>query len=247
MISPLAIPATRMFTGRSARRTPIYGVTIHTTGSGLPIHDSKRALERAVEIYTGSGGPHYVIGHDGTIVATVADERIRGAHAGVDAATQASYRSGNWTTPNKALWQKRWPGARSPVDLIPNRDLNYINDLWIGIEHIPITADGRTYYAQPAYPGSRFTAAQYEASRRLVDDIGKRHGLPSGWKSKSSTRLIDHSSLNPIHRDSPNVPLWDPGVYTGAFDDGRLRSVNWTWLLLGGAAAVAGIYAARWI
>lgn len=215
-----------MFSARRARGRPVYGVTLHTTGSGLPRNTAKTTnatLAEAARIYTRSGGPHYAVGWDGTIVATVADERIRGAHAGIESTLKRKYQDGSWVNsvsgPGLSMWRRRWPGARSPVDLVPTRKLSDINDLWIGIEMIPVTPGGSTFWAQPRGT-TRFTQAQHDAVRRLVDDIGRRHNLPSGWKN--TTRLIGHSDLNPITRDTASVPLWDPG-YPYAFDMDYVR------------------------
>ncbi len=261
MISPLAVSATKfgrkLFSARSARGVPLFGIALHTTGSGLPIQNPAAALQKAVEIYTSSGGPHYVISADGTIVATVADERIRGAHAGMSqtpANVQAAYRArSGWeqfmSKRGAELWHRRWPGKASPVDLIPNGDLGSINTLWIGIEMIPITSDGRTYFAPPAFPGARFTSAQHDAARALAHDIASRHQFPSGWESQNSTRLVAHSDLNPVERDSPSLPLWDPGTEGSppAFNMDRVRGGNWGWLIAGGVAVALGVWAARFV
>lgn len=259
MISPLAVSSTKfgrnLFKARSARGVPLYGIALHTTGSGLPIQDGAKALAKAVDLYTSSGGPHYVIGHDGTIVATVADERIRGAHAGMSntpANVQAAYRARTgWekflSARGADLWHQRWPGKASPTDLIPGGDLGSINTLWLGIEMIPITSDGRTYFAPPAFPGARFTAAQHSAARELVHDIARRHQFPSGWEGKASTRLVGHSDLNPVERDSPSLPLWDPGYHAGMFNMDAVRGGSWGWLVAGGAAVALGLIAARFI
>jgi N-acetyl-anhydromuramyl-L-alanine amidase AmpD len=259
VISPLAIPAERfgrsMFSSRRQRDKNLYGITLHTTGSGLPKATAKTSdatLKKGVEIYTRTGGPHYVIGWDGTIVATVADERIRGAHAGItDADARSRYRRGGWESRVSAegskLWHQRWPGKSSPVDLIPTKDLNDINDFWIGIEMIPVTPGGKTFWARPAYPGSRFTAAQHASARRLAQDIARRHNFSSGWQSEASTRLLGHSDLNPIGRDTRSLPLWDPGYHTGMFDMGRVRASG-LGVILGVAAAVGlGLLAAKYV
>jgi hypothetical protein len=246
-----------MFTGRRRRSGPLYGVMLHTTGSGLPSKagwDGDRALADGVRLYTNTGGPHYVIGWDGTIVATVADEMIKGAHAGItDATARSAYAANNWTGRVSAegarLWLERWAPAQSPADLIPGRDLHSINDRWIGIEMIPISAGG-TPYAVPAYPGSRFTAAQHTAARKLAHDIARRHNFPSGWADKQSPRLVGHADLNPIQRDSAALPLWDPGYLAKPgtvppFDMDRVRGSSW--LLWAGLAIGGGFLLARYL
>ena len=228
----------------------------HTTGQGVPSSvgwKGDKALDRAIQIYNNSGGPHYVIGWDGKIVATVRDENIRGAHAGVTSDIKPYYERGVWENKVSAqgvkLWKERWPGKNSPIDLIPTRNLGNINDLWIGVEMIPISGDGRTYYAPPAYPGARFTLAQHEAARNLADDIAKRHNFPSGWKSKSSTRLVGHSDLNPIERDSVSLPLWDPGSFgpVPQFSMEFVRGGNAGWLIAAGLALGLGFYLSKYV
>lgn len=240
-----------MFTGRQRRSGPLYGIMLHTTGSGLPKKygwDADKTLAGAVGLYTNTGGPHYVIGWDGTIVATVADEMIKGAHAGItDATARSAYAANNWTHRvsdiGAQLWRQRWAPAQSPADLIPGGNLSSINDKWIGIEMIPISAGGSPY-AVPAYFGSRFTAAQHTAARKLAHDIASRHNFPSGWSDKMSPRLLGHSDLNPIQRDSSALPLWDPGYIAkpgsvAPFDMGRVRGSSW---FLWAAAALGGGY-----
>ena len=258
MRSSLAKPADaygrRMFTARGKRSVPLYGVMLHTTGSSLPKSvgwDAKKALKKAVDTYTRSGGPHYVIGWDGTAVATIADEYTRGAHAGFGShqSSKSYYDRGKgaWekyvSDEGARLWHKQWPGKGSPTDLVPNRDLNKVNSYWLGIEMIPITAGGKNY-AQPAYPGSRFTAAQHTKAAALSRDIAARHGFPFGWAN--SPRLIGHSDINPIDRDHRDLPLWDPGYHTGLFDMGRVRGGG-LWLIAGAAALMLGFYASKHI
>lgn len=235
-ISPFAVPADRlgfrMFTERTTRKVPLYGVMLHTTGGGVGTKaagDRAEALKIATQIYTDSGGPHYVVGWDGTIVATVADENIRGAHAGIDSATQRKYLENDWQADVSAegarLWAQRWPGRNSPVDLVPDGQLDHINDHWIGIEMIPVTPGGSTFWARPAFKGSRFSTAQYAAVKRLIHDIAQRNQFPVNWASPTLTRLVGHSDINPIARDTSRLPLWDPGDHIGLFDMDSVRAV----------------------
>lgn len=260
MISSLAIPATqfgrRMFTGRSARGLPLYGIVVHTTGSGIiGSGNEDTALNKAVEIYTNSGGPHYVISWSGKIVAVVADERIRGAHAGLantpTAAVNAYLARSGWEQMLSArgaqLWHERWPGRRSPADIVPDGNMNNINTLYLGIEMIPITGGGAVF-APPMYPGARFTRAQHVALRDLINDIARRHNFPAGWNSKGSTRLVEHSDLNPVERDSPSLPLWDAGSAFKAIDMDFIRGGgSMSWLIAGGVAVVAGVLFAKYV
>lgn len=256
MISPLAISPTvfgRQLYQRQARSTPVYGVMLHTTGSALPGRITKTAdatLAEAVDHYSRTGGPHYVIGWDGRIVATT-DERSRGAHAGIgEPDVRSAYTNNTWrnrvSPQGVALWETLWPGYRSPRDLIPSRNYGNINDYWIGVEMIPIT-DGSRYWATPAFPGARFTAAQHKAAQKLAHDIAERYSFPTGWSKKGSPRLLGHSDIDPITRDTNSQPLWDPGYANGSFDLDRVRSGNYTWLWMGLFAAGAGLLVARWI
>lgn len=212
------------------RKAKLHGVAVHTTGSSLPRKagwDADAALRRAAKYYTRDAqwaGPHYVIGWGGEIVSTLVDEDMAGAHAGItDAQALKTYASGGWearmSVRGAKLWHARWDryGFTSPRDLIPNRNLYSINDWWLGIEMIPIT-DGKTVAADPAYPGARFTREQHSALRGLCWDIAARNYFPNGWASAESTRLLGHSDLNPIQRDSKGLPMWDPGYHDGLVD-----------------------------
>lgn len=258
MLSPLAIPANaygyRLFE-RGRRAVPLYGITVHTTGSGIldqsPQKTAAGTMARAVQYYKDTGGPTYVVGWDGKIVAIIADELMRGAHAGIgEADVRAAYAQNTWRSrvspAGVARWQALWPWAKSPADLIPNRDPNLINDAFLGIEMIPIT-DGNRTYAQPMFPGAKFTREQHEAVRKLVHDIAGRHKFPTGWANKGSPRLNGHSDLDPITRDSPAMPLWDPGYASGAFDFNFIRSNPKTVLILVGVAVAGGVLVAYYL
>lgn len=255
MLSKLAIPANafgyRLFT-RGPRAVPLYGITVHTTGSGIVEQAAQKTadgtLRQAVKYYADTGGPNYVVGWDGRIVAVIADEGMRGAHAGIgEADVRAAYAQNTWRSrvspKSAALWQALWPWARTPMDLVPGRNPDLINDAFLGIEMIPIT-DGARTYAQPMYPGARFTREQHEAVRKLVHDIAGRHKFPTGWANKGSARLNGHSDIDPITRDSPSLPLWDPGYATGSFDMNFIRSNSSTVFILVGVAVLGGALAA---
>lgn len=253
MLSPLAILAHsfgHQLFSRALRSTPLYGVTLHTTGSGILDKDLQKTaqgtLQKAVDYYSTTGGPHYVIGWDGRIVAIVQDEKMRGAHAGIQAADQSLYYENTWrnrmSPAGRALWDKLWPGRRSPADLVPNGNLSNVNDYWIGVEMIPITYDGKFYFAEPAFKGARFTKAQHEAAKKLAEDIARRNGFPTGWKN--TPRLLGHSDLNPVERDSAASPLWDPGYATGQFDMNFVRENSALKIALVLAATAVGVWAA---
>lgn len=257
--SSLAVPSTSFgypLYSRSARRVPLYGVTLHTTGTGLldqdPTKTSAGTLAAALKYYSTTGGPHYVIAWDGTIAQIMADDDMRGAHAGIQAADQADYYNGNWqnrvSPAGLALWQSLWNpnNVTAPQDLLPNGDLNYVNDYYLGIEMIPITYDGQNYFeALPAYDGAHFSQAQEDSAKKLVDDIASRYNFPSGWKTTPGM-LIGHSDINPVERDAPGAPLWDPGYATGKFDMDYVRQTAGSSSLLLILAGLAGLGLAWW-
>src|SRR5262245_8329513 len=83
-----------------ARTAEVYGVAVHTTGSGVV--EKARAkgidpLERAIQAYTEDEYfAHYVVGWDGTVVQ-IADENVKALHIGFAPAQRASFLDGSWT------------------------------------------------------------------------------------------------------------------------------------------------------
>ena len=88
VVSSLARVSKYGLTSRGgARRYPVYGLIVHTTGGGPAKrarlnqkNKSKRctvALDCARKVYAGGDGfPHYVIDYDGTIVCTCSEGQI---------------------------------------------------------------------------------------------------------------------------------------------------------------------------
>lgn len=207
-VSELAEPAAAGLRGGRARSSAIYGLVLHTTGSGIVDRAVSRGLDplaHAVDYYLDpdSYHPHYVVGWDGKIVQ-IADESIRAPHVGFG--ERALFLSGEWVSEVKpallALWRASWPAFPSPAHLFPGPSPN---DVYVGAELLPI-APGR---AEPAYPGATFTLAQHQAAVLLAVDVAVRQGLPAGWTA--GPRLVGHEDLNPITRGDAGGG-WDPGA-----------------------------------
>ena len=103
VISPLARASKfGLNTRGGARRYPVYGLIVHTTGGGparrarlnlkSKSKNCKVALDCALKIYAGGEGfPHYVIDYDGTIVCTCSEGHIAW-HSGASKAAVAYIR-----------------------------------------------------------------------------------------------------------------------------------------------------------
>lgn len=191
------------------RKAPIWGVCIHTTGSGVPSKAAKLGkdpVDVAVGIYLSGPrpfGPAYVIGWEGEIVQ-VADELSRTEHVG--GLDRDEYLSGTWVKQCHPaaveLWRRRWPQYESPQHLFPSR---YPNTDLVGCELIPVLG-GKP---KPAGPGLRFTEKQHQAIADLCRDIAKRHSLPAGWANTS--RLVGHEDVGLLDRHDKGGG-WDPGA-----------------------------------
>jgi hypothetical protein len=218
MLSPLATRVSTPFTN-TARNAPVYGVAFHTTGSGLPaeaVAKGQDPLQAAITYYVTSKGPTYVIPWSGQIVAVAADESVKTNHIGVEAHELGPLKGGTWrqlVSPRTAqLWDRRWGAGKNPISsdgttarsLIPS---DSPNNAVIGVEMIPVTGDGRTFWADPMRRGLRFTRAQHDAANALAHDIARRYGWPAGWER---TRVFGHEDLNPIRRHDAGGG-WDPG------------------------------------
>ena len=199
-VSPLAVTP-RPLVHRSARTLPVYGVCVHTTGSGPAITGGKTGkapIAVALDYYFGPEGlgPHYVVGYDGTIYA-VCDEGQVAWHAGWQP-IGGKARWASWTAP--AWWSAVWRpwNAATPADLLPPgaRDPNQV---YIGVE---LLAD---------QTGWGFTEEQYDSLARLVLDVAWRHGITI--PAAPSPRLLGHEDTNPIGRETKGVGGWDPGAH----------------------------------
>lgn len=209
----------------------VYGVVIHTTGSGAP--SKAKSLEMdplkwCVNHYFKNKGTHYVIDWNGKALQ-LANEKF--SANGVGVTEQKSGRkvvqkgqvesvdgkySGSWETDlPKALvkrWKEKWShtGATNPLELFPSK---YANSCYVHIEMIPCVFHHKGKLingAEPMAPGLRFTKAQHEKAVELVIDIANRNGLwetDTWWKTG---RLVGHSDISPISRHDKNGG-WDPG------------------------------------
>jgi hypothetical protein len=246
MISPLAKPISQPFHTGQTRPVPVYGITFHTTGSGLPstaLAQGKDPFEAGIAYYRGSQGPMYLIGWKGQIAAVGADESVRTWHAGVEANEKGPLQDGSWRTlvspATVAAWNRVWGANRNPIGaqgIIPSTDPNAAT---IGVEMIPVTSGGQTFWAPPARPGIRFTAAQIAAARALAADVARRHRWPAGWQR---TRVFGHEDLNPIRRHDAGGG-WDPGFLRARpyFDMEQIRGPG-----AGTVALIVGAAAAAW-
>jgi hypothetical protein len=204
-ISPLAVVSRRLRTSGRLRRVPLFGLVVHTTGSGPATRERKsrgrrRAIEYALDYYIGGGGgyPHYVIDYDGTIHAC-SDERREAWHAG----WKRDWFAPPWKPP--AWWSRVWSrfNARTPLDLIP-RGAFSPNSAHLGVELL-----GRER------PG--FTDAQYAALARLVVDVRRRNRL--SITAAPSPQLLGHEDVNPLSSTNgtggraDRLGGWDPGAH----------------------------------
>lgn len=226
-LSPLA----SKFIGRSEppRHVPVFGVAIHTTGSGVVDEALKQnidPLDCVVKVYENPANycGHYVIGWDGTIVQIV-DETLRAEHVGYDSADHAALLSGDWqnlvSISAAAMWKSRWPSVHTPAYLFPGTSPNSV---YVGIEMIPLTGDDNQ--PPPMSVGLTFTKEQHEAVAKLVNDIVNRWSLPvNEILSPSRGRLLGHEDLNIIKRSDAGGG-WDPGALREVprFDYDAVRS-----------------------
>lgn len=234
-LSSLAQQAKRLRVG-TVRSAPIFGLAVHTTGSGIVDQARKLGrppLEHAAAYYANPANffPHHVMGWDGTILQ-VADEEIRAQHIGF--AERDTYLSGAWEheLPPElvALWRAAWPTFKTPAHLFPGSSPN---NVYVGLELLPLEDTPET---PPAFAGARYTLAQHQGVVMLAGDIGDRHELPTGWAA--SSRLVGHEDVNPITRSTKHPPAgWDPGALRPApwFDFGWVRR-----MLAGGSSSPPG-------
>lgn len=233
MISELATPAPRLQRAR-ARTSPIFGLCVHTTGSGIVEQARKLGrdpFEHAIDYYTrpDSYFAQYVIGWDGAIVG-ICDEAQVAPHVGF--AERPLYLSGEWARllPAElvALWRAAWPAHQSPAHLFPGASPNGV---YVGAELLPLEEYSSRW--QPAFQGARFTLAQHQAIVMLGADVARRAAFPAAWQL--SSRLCGHEDLNPLTRSTRKPPAgWDPGTLRAApwFD------LLWVRRMLSGEAAV---------
>lgn len=212
--SAYAIRSPKPWDGKD-RTAQIWGVVVHTTGSGLP----SRALEQgiyptvaATQYYQRSHGTHYVMGWkglDGDLIQ-VANERERAN--GVGMRDQKASVAAGWTKDLPAAfvrrWRAWWVSQDSPLDLFPG---TWANNVYIHVEQPPCVFYHKgklTEAAPPMRPGLRFTRAQHDGIARLACDIARRYSFPDRWWTHG--RIVGHEDLSPITRTNRGGG-WDPG------------------------------------
>lgn len=216
-----AIRISNPFDTGQVRKVPVYGVTFHTTGSGLPskaLSEGKDPFQAGIDYYRSSMGPTYLIGwKPGQIAAIARDESVVTWHAGTsDSVKWNALKSSGWKSmvspATVQFFARQWGAQRNPLSadgttqfsVIPTA---YANNSTIGVEMIPVTPGGSTLWAQPMRLGLRFTQWQHDAARALAADLARRHGWPAGWQE---TRILGHEAVNPIDRHDAGGG-WDPG------------------------------------
>ena len=223
--SPLAEPCVHMRTERPRARD-LWGVCIHTTGSGVWRHgDDPLAAALRYYLQDGDAFPHYLIGLQGEIMQ-IASETVRAWHAGIKREPRIAYASGAWRTQARriceralAAWDETFQCGDhlSPLDLFLGTDPN---DAYLGVELVPLRDGG-------------YTAEAVASAVALVLDVWARHadelpvpleGIPGdGWAAvRRQGHLVGHEDLQPLTRWS-GAGGWDPGSL------GRVPFAPWDW------------------
>lgn len=203
---------------KSNRTAPVFGLVIHTTGSGAPAaahNEGIPVLEWCARHYSKTYGCHYVNGYkgaEGGELLLVGTEDEKAWTVGVVDQSKAT-RAGRWQREISATtlkhWEKNW-GDRftTPNDLFPG---NSVNNVYVGLEMPPVhwwNRETTVVTAEPMRDGLLFTRAQHDTVILLAIDIAERHGFPDGWWI--SPRLLGHEDLSPINRSKKHGG-WDPG------------------------------------
>lgn len=230
-VSPLAIPALRGWSKKKYRpkswRGKVYGLVVHTTGSGVPRRAADEGIEPsawAVRYYKRSRGCHYVNGWngiDGGDLFQVANENVQARGVGVTNKSQPkkdqrrSISRGRFEKDLPAvlvrLWKERWPGKKNSLELLPGTKT--ANSCYIHMECPPCVYwyNGKKVTGEPPMkPGLRFTKAQHDSVARMAVDIARRNGWPMEEKWWRTPRLLGHEDLTPISRHNKSGG-WDPG------------------------------------
>ena len=173
-----------------ARTGTIYGIAIHTTGSGVVDVAAKKGrdpLEYTVkEVYENPENycAHYVVGWDGAIWQ-VMDEALRAQHIGFLANDRESFLDGSWQdelakrghSKVVSLWKARWTNYPSPAHLFPGPSPNQV---YVGIEMIPLTgAQGQPAPLLTGGISRSYTDAQHQSVGKLIADVVARWSLPT--------------------------------------------------------------------
>jgi len=228
MLSPLAIQRPRR-TDSINRRAHVWGLLVHTTGSGITAKAKKTKrtpVDVALEWYRRSqdgangypwGGPGYVLGHFGELFQ-IADDDVWTNHAG--GPHRQLYLSGEWVGRCSAevveRWRAQWPGVKSPQHLYPSESPNAD---YVGVEMIPCASG----YGNPMRRGLRFSREQHDQVVELARDLAARHGWPAGWAR--TPRLLGHEDVQPLPFDPKSKkPSYGRSDARGGIDPGWTRA-----------------------
>jgi len=201
------------------RKLKPFGLCFHTSGRTIVERAVKKGvppIELALKHYRRTGAAHFVVDHDGTIYQLL-DTEIRGAHIGLGA-WRGRYLNGSWRKHMKlkglhaplAMWDKRWPGLKSPQHMFPGKTPN---GAYLGAEFLPLL--------EPQADGTWFSDAQYAAGRGLLDALFPEafedfslNGLAMACTTPATTgraRAPGHEDLTP-HSRWKRRGGWDPGA-----------------------------------
>jgi hypothetical protein len=219
---------------KSNRTAPVFGLIVHTTGSGAPnkaAEEGISVLEWCARRYSKTYGCHYVNGHKGAQggqLILVGTEEEKPHTVGMTEQND-SIRAGRWKKDISATtlkyWEANWGDDYANANaLFPG---NSANNVYVGMEMPPCvwynTKTKKTVVsAKPMRDGLKFTRAQHDTVILLSIDIAERHALPDGWWL--TPRIIGHEELSPISR-SQKTGGWDPGWLRAKpyFDFGYVR------------------------
>jgi hypothetical protein len=229
-ISPLAIPAHKRWDAQDRPKEwqgRVYGLVVHTTGSGLPAAAKDQGLYHtvhAINYYTRTHGCHYVNGWrgvDGGDLLQIANENELAHGVGVTNAKEPSKDQRRSIELGRfeqdlppvlvRLWRARWPGYTDSMALLPGT--RTANACYIHVECVPCVYhyNGNLITdTPPLREGLRFTQAQHDAVALLACDIARRNDWPADQRWHRSPRLLGHEDLTPISRHDRNGG-WDPG------------------------------------
>lgn len=166
--------------GHRQRKSPPTCYVIHNTGSS----DAPAAIAYYEKNEHGIA-PHFAIDRSGKIYSIVDTDKIA-YHVSVSKEQRDRY-AGSWLTLALSWWVARWPGLRSPAELLTGSAPNASS---IGIELVG--------------SGGDCTDAQYEALSGLLIELSR-----SGPKLSRKT-VVGHSDVNPLARSDAKGPT-DPG------------------------------------
>lgn len=212
------------------RSVPLWGLCIHTSGSGILKRARKKGLdspdELALDYYDSSKySTHFVAGHKGLYQITGVEEQVKhiGYTNGVGGAMtgnqrRAWYHSGEWAEQIPifaARWRAAWPGKDSPSSLHPS---HFPNTDYAAIECIP---NGFGYGGVDGENSFRFSLAQHVAVALVALELAAAGNWPEGWEFTG--RLASHEDLGPHNR----VGEWDNPFDGDAWDPGRHRAKPW--------------------